>query len=141
MALVPVSGVGGLMAELSFLSAEWLEALAEAGASLPEQPGVDGVVRFVVTATPHGKVQFRLVVADGRIAELLVGRDGEAEATVTWRYPDAVAQFGGDLDPDVAYMTGRCKVEGDYARYLFDLRPVFGGAGWTLLLADLAARS
>jgi putative sterol carrier protein len=102
---------------------------------------VDGVVRFVVTATPHGKVQFRLVVAGGRIAELLVGRDGEAEATVTWRYPDAVAQFGGGLDPDVAYMTGRCKVEGDYARYLFDLRPVFGGEGWTLLLADLAARS
>ena len=52
-----------------------------------------------------------------------------------------MAQFGGDLDPDVAYMTGRCKVEGDYARYLFDLRPVFGGEGWTLLLADLAARS
>ena len=130
-----------MMAEFSFLSPEWLDALAEAGAALPEQPGVDGVVRFVVTATPHGKVQFRLVVIGGRIAELLVGRGGEAEATVTWRYPDAVAQFSGDLDPDVAYMTGRCKVEGDYARYLLDLRPVFGGEGWTLLLADLAARS
>ena len=129
------------MDDLSFLSDGWLEALGEAGSALPGRSGVDGVVRFVVTSTPHGKVQFRLVIVDGRVAELLPGRDGEAQATVTWKYADAVAQFSGDLDPDVAYMTGRCKVEGDYARYLFDLRPVFGGDGWTLLLADLAARS
>ncbi|MBT4677000.1 MAG: SCP2 sterol-binding domain-containing protein [Acidimicrobiales bacterium] len=129
------------MADLSFLSDGWLEALGEAGAALRVQPGVDGVVRFVVTATPHGKVQFRLVITDGRVVELLPGRDGEAEATVTWRYPDAVAQFSGDLDPDEAYMTGRCKVEGDYARYVFDLRPVFGSGEWAEMLRDLAARS
>ena len=85
------------MAPLSFLSEEWLTNLADGAAGLPEQPGVDGVVRFVVTSTPHGKVQFRLVVSDGRVAEVLVGRDGEAEATVTWKYADAVAQFRGDL--------------------------------------------
>ena len=129
------------MADLSFLSDGWLEALGEAGAALRVQPGVDGVGRFVVTATPHGKVQFRLVITDGRVVELLPGRDGEAEATVTWRYPDAVAQFSGDLDPDEAYMTGRCKVEGDYARYVFDLRPVFGSGEWAEMLRDLAARS
>ena len=129
------------MATLSFLSEEWLTNLADGAAGLPEQPGVDGVVRFVVTSTPHGKVQFRLVVSDGRVAEMLVGRDGEAEATVTWKYADAVAQFRGDLDPDVAYMTGRCKVEDAYARYVFDLRTVFGGPAWAGLLADLAART
>ena len=48
-----------LMAEFSFLSEEWIAALAEGGAALPERPGVDGVVRFVMTSTPHGKVQFR----------------------------------------------------------------------------------
>ena len=77
------------MAGLSFLSDGWLEALGEAGAALRVQSGVDGVVRFVVTATPHGKVQFRLVITDGRVVELLPGRDGEAEATVTWRYSGA----------------------------------------------------
>jgi len=97
------------MATLSFLSEDWLANLADGAAGLPEQPGVDGVVRFVVTSTPHGKVQFRLVVSDGRVAEMLVGRDGEAEATVTWKYADAVAQFRGVLNPDVAYMTGRAR--------------------------------
>jgi len=129
------------MAALSFLSEEWLANLADGAAGLPEQPGVDGVVRFVVTSTPHGKVQFRLVVSDGRVAEVLVGRDGEAEATVTWKYADAVAQFRGDLNPDVAYMTGRCKVEDAYARYVFGLRPVFGSPEWSELLAGLADRS
>ena len=62
------------MATLSFLSEEWLVNLADGAAGLPEQPGVDGVVRFVVTSTPHGKVQFRLVVSDGRVAEVLIGR-------------------------------------------------------------------
>ena len=94
-----------------------------------------------MTSTPHGKVQFRLVVADGRISEVMVGRDGEAEATVTWKYADAVAQFSGELDADVAFMTGRCKVEDAYARYVFDLRPVVGSPEWGELLADLAGRS
>ena len=38
-------------------------------------------------------------------------------------------------------MTGRCKVGGDYARYVFGLRPVFGSPEWSGLLADLAGRS
>ena len=129
------------MAEFSFLSEEWIDALADGGGALPERVGLDGVVRFVMTSTPHGKGQFRLVVADGRISEVLVGRDGEAEATVTWKYADAVAQFSGELDADVAFMTGRCKLEDAYARYVFDLRPVFGSAEWGDLLADLAGRS
>ena len=58
---------------------------------------------------------------------------------VTWKYADAVAQFSGDLDADVAFMTGRCKVEDAYARYVFDLRPVFGSPEWADgLLSDLA---
>ena len=70
-----------------------------------------------------------------------MGREGEAEATVTWKYADAGALFSGDLDADVAFMTGRCKVEDAYARYVFDLRPVFGSVEWAGLLAELAGRS
>ncbi|MBC8365550.1 MAG: SCP2 sterol-binding domain-containing protein [Actinobacteria bacterium] len=125
----------------SFLSEDWMAELAEAAALLPERPGLDGVVRFAVSKTPHGKVQFRLVVADGRVTEVITGRDGDQDATVTWAYPEAVAQFRGELDPDGAFMSGRCKVEGDYALYVFGLRPVFGSTEWAGLLADLAGRS
>ncbi len=113
---------------------------AGALADLPERPGVSGTARFAVSKTPHGKVQFRLVVDDGRI-ELVPGRDGDQDATVTWGYSDAVAWCRGELDPDAAFMAGRCKVEGDYTRYLFGLRPVLGSAEFAAALVGLAAAS
>ena len=81
----------------SFLSEDWIAEFAEGAALLPGRPGLDGVVRFAISKTPHGKVQFRLVVADGRVVEVLPGRDGNQDATVTWAYPDAVAQFRGEF--------------------------------------------
>ncbi|MBH99353.1 MAG: hypothetical protein CL467_01975 [Acidimicrobiaceae bacterium] len=129
------------MADLSFLSEAWVAEFAAAGAKLPERSGVDGTIRFVVTSTPHGKVQLLLTVVDGRLSKVVATRDGKAEATVTWKYSDAVAQFRGDLDADEAFMSGRCKVEDSYLRYLFDLRPVFGSSEWSVMLSDLAGRS
>ena len=85
------------MAALSCLSEDWLANLADGAAGLPEQPGVEGVVRFVVTSKPHGKVQFRPVVSAGRVVEMLVGGDGEAEAAVSWKYEDAVAEVRGGV--------------------------------------------
>ena len=121
-----------------FLSEDWLAELAGACSALPEQAGVDGTVRFVVTSTPLGRVEFRTVVADGRVADVVPGKSGEADATVTWKYPEAVAWIRGELDPDVAFMTGRCKVEGDYEAYVFGLRPMFGSETWAGLLTGLA---
>ena len=121
-----------------FLSEDWLAELAGACSALPEQAGVDGTVRFVVTSTPLGRVEFRTVVADGRVADVVPGKPGEADATVTWKYPEAVAWIRGELDPDVAFMTGRCKVEGDYEAYVFGLRPMFGSETWAGLLTGLA---
>ena len=126
---------------LSFLSGVWLAELAERVIGLSVGDALDVSGRYVSTGSLHGKVQFRVVVVDGRVAEVVVGADGQADVTATWRYPDAVGQFTGDLHPDVAYMTGRCKLAGDYARYLYGMRPLLGGAAWKDVLADLAGRS
>ena len=128
-------------ARLSFLSVDWLAELAERVIGLSVGDALDVSVRYVITGSPHGKVQFRVVVVNGRVAEVVVGADGHADVTATWRYQDAVGQFTGDLHPDVAYMTGRCKLTGDYARYLYGIRPLLGGAPWKDVLADLAGRS
>ena len=126
---------------LSFLSVDWLAELAERVIGLSVGDDFDVSVRYVITGSPHGKVQFRVVVVDGRVAEVVVGADGHADVTVTWRYLDAVGQFTGELHPDVAYMTGRCKLAGEYARYLYGMRPLLGGAPWKDVLADLTSRS
>ena len=126
---------------LSFLSGVWLAELAERVIGLSVGDALDVSVRYVITGSPHGKVQFTVAVVDSRVAEVVVGSDGHADVTATWRYPDAVGQFTGDLHPDVAYMIGRCKLAGDYARYLYGMRPLLGGAAWKDVLADLAGRS
>ncbi|MBC8194771.1 MAG: SCP2 sterol-binding domain-containing protein [Acidimicrobiia bacterium] len=124
-----------------FLSEEWLAELATVSAGLPEQSGVDGTVRFVVTSTPLGRVEFRIAVADGGVSDVLPGKPGDSDATVTWKYPEAVAWIRGELDPDVAFMTGQCKVEGDYEAYVYGLRPLFAGDSWASSLAGLVAET
>ena len=126
---------------LSFLSEVWLAELADQVIGLSAGDVPDVSVRYVITGSPHGKVQFRIVVADGRVAEVVAGLDGHADVTATWTYPNAVGQFTGDLHPDVAYMTGRCKLAGDYGRYLYGMRSLLGSASWKAVLADLADQS
>ncbi len=125
---------------LSYFSEEWCQEFGALLGGLPRQVGLSGIVRFSISKTPYGKVQFCLIVSDGQI-DLVPGKDGDEHATVVWNYLDAVAWCKGELDRDVAFMTGRCKVEGDYATYVFILQPIFGGEHFTALLAELAARS
>ena len=130
-----------MVERFSFLCEAWLAELAERAIGLSAGDTPDVSVRYVITGSPHGKVQFRVVIADGRVAGVAVGADGDADVTATLKYSDAVGQFTGNLEPDVAYMTGRCKLVGAYSRYLYDMRPLLGGAFWKGMLADLASQS
>ena len=57
---------------LSFLSEAWLAELAKQVIGLSAGDALDVSVRYVITGSPHGKVQFRVVVVDGRVAEVVV---------------------------------------------------------------------
>ena len=72
-----------------FLSEEWLEELGKSISDLPKQKGVDGKVKFVITSSPLGKVQFCLDVSEGQVAKLVAGPDKENDVTATFKYPDA----------------------------------------------------
>jgi len=124
-----------------FLSEEWLEELVATNSNLPKQKEVDGGVKFVITSTPLGKIQFCLKIVSGKVQELLSGATEESDVTITFRYPDAVAWFKGELDTDLAYMNGQCKFEGDYTRFMYDLRSVFSGEAWTTNLENLASNT
>ena len=124
-----------------FLSEEWLEELAETNSNLPEQKEVDGKVKFVITSTPLGKIQFCLKIVSGKVQELVSGVSKDSDVTVTFRYPDAVAWFKGELDTDLAYMNGQCKFEGDYTRFVYHLRSVFSGDAWATNLESLVSNT
>lgn len=111
-----------------FLSDEWLAEAAAALSALPELDGVDGTVQYVVTGAPQGKLQFFAAVRSGQVIDLAAGKAADPGCTVTLTYTDAVSMLEGELSPEVAFMSGRAKVEGDHRVWLLDLRPLRSSA-------------
>lgn len=126
------------MAE-TFLSETWIEALAERGSALPEVDGVNLVIQHEIAGAPDGKVRFFLEWENGRLATASLGKHPEPNVMVQAKAPEALRVLKGDLSPDVAYMQGRLKVDGDYRRVLVDLRDWRQSAPYRDLWAAMAA--
>lgn len=108
----------------AFLSEEWLLEVEDALADLPEIEGVDGIVQYVVSGAPDGRVQFHAEARSGQLVAIGPGKHPGPQCTVTLTYEDAVALFEQGLSAEVAFMSGRAKVEGDHRVWLLDLRPL-----------------
>ncbi len=103
-------------------SEAWVAALASKGAALPETAGVDLVVQHEVAGAPDGKVRFFLVWANGQIREAAIGKHPEPDVLIAVKAAEAIKLLNGEMSVDVAYMQGRLKVDGDYRKFLIDLR-------------------
>jgi hypothetical protein len=125
-----------------FLDDEWLAELEAALVGLGVRGSGSGVVQFVVTGVPERKkVQFHVRAEDGAVREVRPGVDGRPSCVVTLDHAVAVAELSGAADPDVSFMSGAKKVEGEYAVYLLELQPLMGDAVARRALAELAART
>ncbi len=117
----------------------WLSAVRAAAGVLPEVPGCSVAARVEVSGGPDGTRRFGVVIVDGRLVELSPGRLAEPDCTVTCAAADARDIIGGRLDPAVAYMQGRLKVDGLYERVLFGLRPLLDTGAFDAFAAEVAA--
>ena len=109
-----------------FGSEGWLAGVRAAAEALPAVPGCSVRARLEVPGGPGGPCRLGVVISDGRLAELSPGRLSDPDCTVSCNAADAGAILRGELDPAVAYMQGRLKVDGSYERVLFGLRPALG---------------
>ncbi len=121
------------------LSDGWLSAVHAAATRLPEVPGCSVTARVEVSGGAAGTRRFGVVIVDGRLVELSPGRLAEPDCTVSCAATDARDIIGGRLDPAVAYMQGRLKVDGAYERVLFGLRPLLDGEAFGTFAAEVAA--
>jgi hypothetical protein len=71
-------------------------------------------LQFHVTEAPSGDVDYHLSIADGSAAMALGELDG-ADVSITSDYETATALFKGDLNTQMAFMTGKIKVAGNMA--------------------------
>jgi putative sterol carrier protein len=122
----------------AFLSEEWAERQQERAADLPERPGASARVQYVVTGAPGGEVRYHQTVVDGRVVELTIGEDPDADVTLTQTYADAVQIATGALEAATAFMQGRTKVVGPMGPVMA-LLPLIQSDEYLSALADVAA--
>ena len=127
------------MTQLDFLSDAWLAALAERGAALPACEGVDLIVQHEITGAPDGKVRFVIEWRQGQIARAEPGKADAPDCIVAAKAADAVRVLNGALAPEVAWMQGRLKIDGDYRAMLIDLDGWRRSEPYRALSAEMAA--
>ncbi len=126
------------MSRARYLSDEWFGLNLEAASGWPERPGVDCSANYEVTGAPDGKVRYHAVIRDGRLAEMAAGKLADADVSIVYKYADACAEVSGNEHPDLAFMSGRMKLDGDYARWVYGLRPLLDSAEYDAFRSALA---
>jgi len=98
--------------------------MAAGTASLNEDAGftaamnnVDLGLQFNVTDAPDGEIDYYLTVGDG-VAVLALGALEDADASVGSDYDTAAAISKGELNVQMAFMTGKIKVGGNMAKVM-----------------------
>jgi putative sterol carrier protein len=105
----------------TFLSEEHFDAARE---GLNSDPGfqsaianVDLSVQFDVSGAPEGEVSYYLKVGDGA-TETRLGPLEDADVTVSSDYETSQAISKGELNVQMAFMTGKIKVGGNMAKIM-----------------------
>jgi putative sterol carrier protein len=106
-----------------FLSEEFM---TEASETLSTNPGFQNAisnvelgVQFNVTDGPDGDVAYYLDIADGN-ASMELGELGGADVTLTSTYETFVGISKGELNTQMAFMTGKLKVSGNMAKLMMN---------------------
>ena len=103
---------------------EWIAAAGEVLAALPAVSGLDAVIAYTISGRLIGRVTLTVTLSDGAVAGIAVGKSKDPDIAISMSYCDAVGILSGQMTSDARYMSGALKVEGDYPRWLLDLRPV-----------------
>ncbi|MBW3574846.1 MAG: SCP2 sterol-binding domain-containing protein [Actinobacteria bacterium] len=104
-----------------FLSAEWIDAAAQAAAASGElakaTAQVQLVIQQIVTGTPGGEVGYVVAFDRGR-TEIRAGKDPAADVTFCTDWDTAVGVATGATSAQDAFTTGRLQVRGDVGALL-----------------------
>lgn len=107
---------------MKFLSEEWMTAMGDAANAdegfRSSAADTELLLQFDVTEVPDGDdITYTLSVAGGE-ASLALGGNDDADATITNSYETATAISKGDLNTQMAFMTGKLKVGGNMAKVM-----------------------
>lgn len=109
---------------VQFLSEEYVAATAEALANHAgfntAISGVELALQFRVTDMPEGDDVSYYVDIRGDGADVALGELEAADVTITNNYETATGISTGDLNTQMAFMTGKLKVSGEMAKLMLN---------------------
>lgn len=105
-----------------FLTAEWIEALT---ATLAEHEGFKSAIantqlslQFEVPDAPEGAEKIYVIAIDGGAARVVPGPGESPDITISSSYETAAALAKGELNTQMAFMTGKIKVSGNMGKLM-----------------------
>ena len=103
---------------VKFLSEDWATEVTQTLQAHEEfKASADMSVQFVVSDAPEGEVKFYLD-ATGDVPVQVLGELDDADVTITSNYETTSAIFSGELNTQMAFMTGKIKVNGNMAKLM-----------------------
>ncbi|MDR9451706.1 MAG: SCP2 sterol-binding domain-containing protein, partial [Acidimicrobiia bacterium] len=103
---------------VKFLTEEWTaEVTAALQAHEQFKAAADMSLQFVVTDAPGGEVKFYMD-ASGDDPVQALGELENADVTISSTYETTSAIFSGELNTQMAFMTGKIKVNGNLAKLM-----------------------
>lgn len=103
---------------VKFLSEDWATEVTETLQAHEQfKASADMSVQFVVSDAPEGEVKFYLD-ATGDDPVQALGDLENADVTITSNYETTSAIFSGELNTQMAFMTGKIKVNGNMAKLM-----------------------
>ncbi len=103
---------------VKFLSEDWATEVTNTLQGHEQfKASADMSVQFVVTDAPEGEVKFYMdATSDNPIQAM--GELPNADVTITSNYETTSAIFSGELNTQMAFMTGKIKVNGNMAKLM-----------------------
>ena len=105
---------------VKFLSEDWAAEVTEALQAHGQfKASADMSLQFVVGDAPEGEVKFYMDASGGDPIQAM-GELENADVTISSNYETASAIFSGDLNTQMAFMTGKIKVTGNMAKLMMN---------------------
>jgi putative sterol carrier protein len=103
---------------MKYLSQEFLDEAARISQGFADRPNANARIQYLVSGGPEGDISYYWVVVGGKLQEARLGELPDADFSLRMSYDTSVKIQQGEMNPNVAFMTGKMKASGNVGKLL-----------------------
>jgi SCP-2 sterol transfer family len=125
---------------MKYLSQEFLDETVRISQGFADRPNANASIQYEVSGGPEGDISYYWVLVRGKLRDARLGTLPDADFSLRMSYDTSVKIQQGELNPNVAFMTGKMKANGNVGK-LLALMPLTQSDDFKSLQAQLRAVS